>query len=295
MQHIQTILVLSIIFLFQSFSTFGQISQDSLIYRVETRDKNIYTGTILYLDTEIVRLKTNNLGELTIQRSDIERMSPMDSKIRIGTEFWFENPQATKYFWGANGYNLRPGEAFYQNTWVMFNQFTVGVTDNFSIGAGFIPLFLFAGAPTPVWITPKVSFPVKADKFHLGAGAFIGTILGDEVGGYGLLYGISTIGSRDKNITFGLGYGFADGELAKTPYINISGMIRTGERGYFLTENYYVDGVAVLSFGGRTLFKGTGLDYGLLLPFGAGSDVFVGIPWLGITIPIGKTGKDAMN
>ena len=160
------------------------------------------------------------------------------------------------------------------------------------MGGGIIPLFLFAGGPTPVFITPKISIPVKQGNFNIGAGALLGTILGESETGFGIVYGISTFGTRDNNVTFGLGYGFAGGEWASSPLINISAMFRLTNRGYFLTENYYIDaggeGVAIISLGGRWIIKKAALDFGLFFPV-ADIGEFIAAPWLGFTIPFGKT------
>jgi hypothetical protein len=202
------------------------------------------------------------------------------------------NPQATRYFWLPNGYGLKKKESYYQNVWLFFNQVSVGLTDNFSIGAGMVPLFLFAGSPTPVWITPKVSFPVVKDKFNIGAGALAGTVIGLDESGFGLLYGLTTFGSRDKNFTLGLGWAYAGGTIANVPTISVGGMIRTGPRGYFLTENYFIgaggETFGIISAGGRRIIKRISLDYGLFLPLAAGLDTFLAMPWLGLTVPFGK-------
>jgi hypothetical protein len=89
-----------------------------------------------------------------------------------------------------------------------------------------------------------------------------------------------------------MGYGFADGEMASTPAINVSGLIRVSKRGYIITENYFLSGggesVVLISFGGRSIIKKAALDYGLVIPF-AGDGIEYSIPWLGFTVPFGKT------
>ena len=207
-------------------------------------------------------------------------------------KLWFDNPQSTRYFWSPNGYGLRKGEGYYQNIWVLWNQFAYGLTENFSIGGGVIPLFLFGGAPTPVFITPKFSIPVTKDKLSIGGGAILGTVFGESDSGFGIIYGLSTFGSRNNNITAGLGYGFAGGNWTKTPLINLNGMFRLSSRGYFITENYFlnVDGenAVMLSFGGRWIIKKAGLDFGLFVPVVKDMDTFIALPWLGFTIPFEK-------
>lgn len=288
---LRTIAILMCLFI-TSKAILGQTTQDSVSYYIETVDGNSFIGTIAEQDSEKIMLKTEKLGVITLRRADIRKMNVITpAKFKDG-KYWFDNPQATRYFYSPNGYGLKKGEGYYQNIWVLFNSAAVGVTDNFSIGVGLVPLFLFGGTSTPAWITPKVSFPVTKDKVQIGAGALIGAVIGEENTGFGILYGLTTFGSRDNNVTLGLGYGYAGGEMADSPMININGMFRTGARGYFLTENYIFSGggstTLFLSFGGRQIIKDAGLDYGLWLPVNADIDTFVAIPWLGLTIPFGK-------
>lgn len=73
-----------------------------------------------------------------------------------------------RYFFMNNNLGVPKGRGYYQNTWIFFNQFSYGVTDNFSIAAGLIPGFLFK-TYTPMWIVPSISIPVAKDKFSIGA------------------------------------------------------------------------------------------------------------------------------
>ena len=271
------------------------ISKDEIVIdnlvSIETTDGNEFLGEIIKEDSNSVVLKTRKLGEITIAKSDIKSREKVDvQQIKEG-KFWFPNPQSSRYFWSPNGYGLKKGEGYYQNIWVLWNQFSYGLSDNFSVGGGVIPLFLFGGGPTPIFGTVKFSVPIAKSKVNIGGGAIVGAVLGEEVG-FGILYGLSTFGSPDNNITVGLGYGFAAGEWASSPMINVNGMFRVTSRGYFITENYYinVDGESVfmLMLGGRWIIKKAALDYGLVIPI-ADIGSFVAIPWLGFTIPFGNT------
>lgn len=160
------------------------------------------------------------------------------------------------------------------------------------MSTGIIPLFLFSGAPTPIWIVPKFSIPVTENKFNIGTGAFLGTVLGENAGVFGLLFGTATIGSRDKNFSFGLAQGFSTDGWLDVPIINMSGMARKGPRGYFITENYIIpaDGelAVVISAGGRSIIRNIGLDYSLCIPVAPDMGGLVALPFLGITVPLGK-------
>jgi hypothetical protein len=269
---------------------FAQTEKDTSLYRIETKDGNAFIGHILSQDGESIELETETLGIIRLKRADVVTLERIGKDQIKDGQFWFDNPQSTRYFWQNNGYGLRKGEGYYQNVWVFFNQFTYGITDNWSVGAGIVPLFLFAGAETPVWLSTKVAIPIVKDKFNLGAGGLGGTLIGAEGAGFVFAYGTATLGSRDRNVSLGLGYGLAGGEFVDVPLISLSGMWRTGQRGYLMTENYLVstseDTFVMLSFGGRRMIKNAGLDFGLWFPFD--TDAFVAIPWLGVSIPFGR-------
>lgn len=270
---------------------FSQGQDSTRFFRIETRDGNQYVGKILEHTNDQMILQTEKLGVLTIRVIEIIKIDPVRSSQEKDEAYWFEHPQSTRYLWAPNGYGLKKGEGYYQNIWVLFNQFSVGVTDRISLGGGMIPLFLFAGAPTPAWITPKISVPLKENRINIGAGGLFGGVIGLEETGFGVLYGTLTVGGRDRNLSLGMGYGYAGGSWAYYPAISLSAMIRTGPRGYILTENYYLGGdgsnFLLLSIGGRRIIRKTGLDFGLLAPTGTGGTL-VAIPWLGLTIPFGK-------
>lgn len=289
MKNLVAGLILLVALIVLPFLSDAQTQQDSIKTRVETLDGNEYIGVIQEKSSDKIRLKTEKLGEITILTSDVKRISEVTQAIAKDGTYWLDNPQSTRYFWAPNGYNLKKREGYYQNVWVFFNQAVYGFTDHFSAGIGTIPLFLFGGASTPAWITLKYSVPVVKDKVNIGGGALLGTVIGE--GGFGgILYGISTFGSKDKNINIGIGYGFGGGEIASTPLINIGGIIRTGANGYLITENYMVinsDNFTLLTMiGGRRIIRHFGLDFGLGMPIASGTGFFA-FPWLGFTVPFG--------
>jgi hypothetical protein len=278
---------------------FSQNDRDtSSIWRIETTDGNEFFGTILLQDINAIRLKTQMLGVLTIPVSFISSSTIVDKEAIKQGEVWMKNLQAARYFYSPNGFGLEKGSGYYQNTWVLFNQVSYGVTNYFTLGAGMVPLFLLGGAPTPVWITPKFSLPVVKEKLNVGGGVLLGQIVGEDMITFGVLYGVATLGNRDRNLTAGLGYAFSDSGWSK-PLINLCGMMRVGKRGYLLTENYFFSmkredifegkkNIVVLSVGGRTVWPKLSLDYGLVAPVNM-AEVFVAIPWLGLTLPLGKS------
>jgi len=264
---------------------------DTLLTKVYMNDGNNFIGRLSTMDAEKLTIETEKYGTLTFNMVDVNSVETLAAAKTVGGEIWTENPQATRYLWAPNGYGLKKGEGYYQNIWVLFNQVAFGVTDNFSMGGGMVPLFLFDGTSTPVWITPKFSIPIKKDKVNFGAGALLGTVIGEETG-FGIIYGIATFGDKDKNASIGLGWGFGDGEWADSPTITFNALVRTGPKGYFVTENYYIDAggerFVLVSAGGRRMINRFSLDFALALPFSEQIDSFVAIPFLGFAVPFGN-------
>jgi hypothetical protein len=299
-----------LIVLFMNLTSYGQNVPDSTrTFRIETKDGNIFTGSVITQDSICLVLKTATLGEIRILLTEIQSKTELKDVVIVKNKIWLPNPQSGRYFWAPDGYGLEKDKSYYQNIWVLYNQFSYGMTNNFSLGAGLIPLFLFAGAPTPVWIVPKISIPVIRDKINVGTGAFLGTLLGEGSGAFGLVYGTTTFGSRDKNLSLGFAWGFSSGEWMTRPIINFSAMIRTGPKSYLITENYIIPvktevysyavypggsfenkykSVVIISLGGRSIIRNVGLDYSIWIPFNADIGEFVAIPFLGVTIPLGK-------
>ena len=273
--------------------SYSQDKADSLkLWVIDTRDGNSFLGSIESEDSSKIILLTEIYGMVEIPISQIKNKKELISTDLVEGEYWFENPLHTRYFFMTNGYGLEKGEGYYQNTWILFNQFNYGITNFLSLGAGLVPLFLFAGSPTPVFITPKLTVPIVKDKVNLGAGMILGYMLGEDFG-FGIGYGAFSIGNRDNNLTLGAGWAYADAQWAESPTLTLSGMTRVSRKTYLLTENYYIgtgdSSFGIISAGGRSVQKKLAIDYGLVFPVGADIGSFIAIPWLGIAVPFGKT------
>lgn len=266
------------------------IAQTGELHRVETLDGNVLIGILVSEDDERITIRVESMGEIVIERVRIKSLTRLeDGKMKNG-EYWYPNPSATRYFFAPNAIGLKKGTGYYQNAWILFNNVNFGLSDHFSIGGGIVPMFLFGVSETPVWILPKVTFPVSEDQFHLGAGAMLGGVVGADSDLVGIFYGVGTLGDRERNLTVGVGYGYAGSEISTTPVINISGLIRTGRRIYLLSENYFVPeagSTGVVSFGMRWTAENFAVDFGLFTPL-ENNYGWIGLPWLGVNIPFGR-------
>ncbi|MDZ7847781.1 MAG: hypothetical protein U5L96_13995 [Owenweeksia sp.] len=209
-----------------------------------------HSGRVISQTNREILLETNDGVRITI---DMKNVKNITYKLDFDSPtVSYHNLQSTRYFFGPNGFGLRKGEGYYQNVLVFYNQASYGVTDYFSIGGGMVPLFLFDGAPTPVWITPKFSVPVKEDLLNVGVGGLFGTVIGAGEGAtFGIGYGAFTLGNRDLNFNFSVGYGMAGGQWSQDATISISGMARLGSKFYLISENYYLPNADISFFSNR--------------------------------------------
>lgn len=253
-------------------------------YSVTLKDRNQVRGVIKDVFRDSIRLNTAYLGVVVIQAVDIKTIDTDRTVTSSTGQLWFANPNATRYLFGPSGYNLEKGEGYYQNVYVVLNMVNVGVTDYFSIGGGFEFISTFTGTPF-VFITPKVGFEV-AEKVNLGAGVLLAGIPDEGAGG--IAYGLGTYGSREHNITAGIGYGFMSGESLNRPIITVSAMSRWGRRVSFVSENWIVpDGDAyypIITYGIRLFGPKMSFDLAFINSSDISDEIFIGIPYVDFVI-----------
>lgn len=259
-------------------------------YRVDLKDKSSFVGRILDKDSIQIFMATTSfpkLGILIKEIADIEEVDP--ASIKNG-QYWFPNPNATRYLFAPSGFNLKQGEGYYQNTYILLNSLNVGLTDNISIGAGIELLSTIAtlsgsGEGPVFFVTPKVGFEVD-ENLHIGAGLLFATVPSfgsDDRLGMGIAYGVGTIGSTDHNLTGGLGWGFVRGNFDNKPIITVCGLTRVARRVALVTENWFVptpDYDALLSYGVRFFNEKVAVDVAFINHKEIFQSFFLGLPYV---------------
>lgn len=275
-----------------SVQTFGQKKTEQKILQLQMKDGNTVQGKLIEKRADSLSIKTATFGVLNLSLKDIKTINELDpSRFKDG-EYWFENPHATRGFFAPTGFGLKKGEGYYNNVYVLFNSVTYGFTDNLSMGVGIIPLFIDGGLPVVAYITPKVTFSA-GENFHCGVGVLAGSFgFGTNRVSAGIAYGIGTIGNHDDNLTFGLGYGYANGSFASVPLINVAGQKRIARKVSLITENYFISSGGTSVFFGvsgvRIMNPNASFDICLPYAFSSGGGGISPSPILSITLPFGR-------
>lgn len=266
-----------------------ELLQDS-IYLVKLTDGSTIYGKIIWSSEEEIRLLTNNAGELTIKKSKIDKMELQHNIQSKFGEYWFKNPTSTRYLISPSAFNLKAGEGYYQNIWVLFHSVHIGIADFFSLGAGFETLTLLRGQPI-FFIVPKFSFRLT-DNLYAGVGGLYLNIASEDTefgNGIGIGYGLISYGSKDDNLTFGTGLNIVNGTLQTNPSFTLSGMVRLSKHIGLVSENwlfpdYKNNYYFIVSYGMRFIWESITIDLAFINNNQISNTFFLGFPFLDFVI-----------
>lgn len=299
MKQIQTFLIaLLVLITVQNINAqinAGNVQIDKT-YKVELSDGTVFIGKILSKDGEIIVMKTPIILRIEVTSSNVKSIEEIDETLLKDGDYWFTNPHASRYLFGPTAFNLKKGEGYYQNTMLALNSFNVGLTDNISVGGGFELISTFGSIATnnfePIlFVTPKVSFEVTED-FHAGAGMYYVNTPNIDIGtrsgsGLAIAYGIGTYGSKDHNLTGGLGWGFVQGQFEQKPILTVSGMTRISQKTALVTENWFISNdnyYSVFSYGIRFFGDNLAVDLAFVNNADIAEVFIIGFPWVSFVV-----------
>lgn len=249
-------------------------------YRIETVQGTSFTGTLVSMSLTRLEFDTPEMGHISLERTQIRRadlQGPIAATVAGTKPGYYDIGNGNRLFFAPTGRGLRKGEGTLQDVDLYLLGVNYGITDNLSIG-GYVSVFPGLSPDEQFLVlTPKLSFPVN-DNLHFGAGVLYVRVPTFDSGNRGIrtgiVYGTLTQGSADNNFTVGLGYGFVEGNIGKTPILQVGGQTRVSRRISLVSENYIVAAAE----------GGMGGLYGLKLnwrrtSFGMGALYFYAFPY----------------
>ena len=268
-----------LIFFTQLFSTGGSEGAVSLeipdsvqVQIITLDDGSSFIGKIIEIGEEEIKFETK-YGVLTFSIFEITEVKLVSEDRFKNGKYWFPNPNCTRLFFAPTARMLKKGEGYFADYFIFFPTITLGITNNITLGGGFS---LIPGLDLNEQIlvfTPKVGI-TTSKKMNLAIGALV-IKPPEDISTLGILYGVSTFGSLDHSFTFGLGYGYADDELADKPMIVLGGETRTSRSVSLVTENWIVpkQDTPIISFGLRFFGEKLSADFALI--FLTEGDIFI--------------------
>lgn len=241
--------------------------------------------TAIYDSTLAFQVGDNHLSiRLSDIRSIEERRAPTTGEGRP----WFEHANRSRLVLGPTGRTLGRGEGQFALYELFFPTLSYGFTDRLTLGGG-LTLIPGAGLDEQImYLLPKVGV-VRSESLNIAVGALImraGDPFddGDEaLNPFGILYGVSTFGGSDANLTTGLGFGFYGDDLASRPLLQLGGQLRIYERMALISENWFfrTDETIMVSWTGLR-FLARKVSFDAAVAFSPPEDGW--IPWVSVTV-----------
>ncbi len=269
-------------------TSFGEVTKEDMkipeadnIQIITLNDGSTLVGRITQIIHNEIKFQSD-LGEMTISIDKIMEIKEVEDKSFKDGKYWFPNPNRTRLYIAPTGRMLNKGQGYIYDTWLFLAGAAYGLTDNITLSAG---ISIFPGLSLNeqlIIVSPKIG--INSDgpiDFAIG-GMFI-TVPVDDPVTVGIINAMGTIGSDDKSLTLGLGYGYADGKLGDKPAVILGGEWRFTRKISFVSENWIIPGVddAIISYGLR--FFGEKLSADIAFANILDEDaIFPGIPYVGL-------------
>jgi hypothetical protein len=256
-------------------------------YILRTRDGSLFVGRLIRATIDSVYFISAG-GPITVPRSNVLELRQVGRGAMRQGVYWAPNPNDTRLFIAPTGRMLAQGEGYFSDTYLFLLLFAGGLSSRVTLGAGLsiVPSDDFF-SNNIYYVTPKVGL-VQSPNLNVAAGAFVGFAgWDDDVGSFGIVYGVATFGSSDGHFTIGSGFGYGGGDFADRPIVMAGGEKRISRRTSFVTENYLLPGEsnAAISYGLRFFGEKLSVDFAFWNAFGTDAEpIFPGIPYLAFAV-----------
>lgn len=290
-----SIFFLSILIHFSLHAQSGT-NTDATTWQIELYDGSKLIGNIIAEDENFIQFKTLSGTELKIPRTQVRKKELLKGEF-VGGNLWRDDPNRTRLLFSATGRALQQGQGYFSVYEVFFPFIAYGVTDWLALAGG---VTLFPGSSKQlVYLAPKITF-LQRTQLDLSSGVLYiripdfddddsGESNGD-IHSIGIMYGVSTYGTEKSSLTFGLGYAFGGGEIAKKPVVMLGGEWRASGSIKWISENWFIPDseVQLLSIGLRFFGEKLAADFAFFYPLGADTGGFPFFPWIGFAYNFGS-------
>lgn len=251
------------------------------------QDGSALVGRILEEDAESLTFQTEGGIELRIERVQV-------ASVRRTTRARRDDPNDSRLMLAPTGRQLRKGDGYFSDHYVLFPGFGYGLTDWLSIGGG-VSVVPGVGLDEQLfYVSPQVGRRVS-ERFALAGGALVAGS-GDYQAA--LLFGVGTFGGPGASLTLGLGVGgtrengYERFRWRDRPILLLGGSARLSDRLALVSENWILVGepVSQQPIGLALRFLGDRLsaDVGFVFS-GETLDEGVPVPWLSVSYHFGPS------
>jgi hypothetical protein len=198
------------------------IGDTTQVHRVITKRGDEFYGRVTQIQNTQVDFLFNKTIELTFQLQDLQEISVVTPGKVSRTHAYDENRKEytrleqklhghERGYYLPSGFLLKRGQMEFRNMGFFYNSLEFGLTDNLNLGVGGIPLLVANAIQLKLRAGGSVS-----DFLHMSVNGngYVAIALGEEVLSAASLTGVASLGSPDRHLSFGGGYGFGFGGTA---------------------------------------------------------------------------------
>lgn len=203
----------------QNFSPDFNLLDTNQIHVLETKKGDRFIGSVIKIEQTTLTFLFRSEQALNFEFQELKRVSVYKGVEGVTTSF---RPTYLTVF--PTAYNYQQGTWEYQNVDLLWNTLNYGVSDNFSVGGGFI-------IPVAFLARFKLSKPIS-ETLHIALNAqSVVPLIEDSTSPFSVVSVTGTIGVPDRLLNIGLGYGFNWGATESAVFLtSLGGKVRISER-----------------------------------------------------------------
>lgn len=213
-------------------------------YIFEFRDGTTIIGTFEYKKEGNIWIKNTSNEDVYLPQVMVAQVHEATDNNIVDGEYWFPNLHDTRYFFSPSAYGLEQGEGYFGHSYWFLWQMQYGISDNISAGFG----TTLIGFPTSLNI--KYSHEIKKNLNSAFGYFWVGDLFNftgnNENSLLNLPYAVLTTGSKENNLSIGLGYNLqdlssGDQDAIDRLALNVGAVTRTSRRFSLLFEGWLLD------------------------------------------------------
>ncbi len=241
---------------------------DSTVVSVRLSGGGELRGRVLSEGDPLVLLLLSG-DTLSVARERVVSVEELDGTVVDG-DYWPNDPNRTSLFVGPTARTLRQGDGYMASYELFFPLVGFGVTDHVTLAGGF-PLIGEILDEGVFYLAPKLRAPGLGPRVDLAVGGLIFVAPGE--GTAGVVYAVTTLGSRDASVTLGVLDAWIGDRLGDA-FVLAAGDIRVARNAKIVSENYFSGEEGFLMGGVRFFAERMSGDLGIAVTTGgSGGDL----------------------
>ncbi len=208
----------------------------SQVYLVNLNDNMELYGVISDMKEDIIVFQSEKYGEIQFDAAEVNWVEPV---LLSGTRYSKKyNKNADHYFMLPSAFQLKKRDGYIRSTYLLYNSFSYGLTDNVSVSGGVDLLHLMTSVAGKndfgnlYYVSVKGSMKIS-DQLRLGIGAYKMRIYKFD---YTMPMASMTLGNRNSHVTLSYGQNIQNMTTTNSNMYMVGAQKRINDQLYIIGE-----------------------------------------------------------